>query len=653
MTTIAEENRRLEIDRSSDFKQLQADVNAIGDRQGAFASEGQFAKDLLRWEQRIRDLQREQAIIDSLSFDGMPRRQDDIEVAHRDTFQWVHDPSLHFQHWLANEQGVYWITGDAGSGKSTLIKYLSSHARTHELLEAWAAPKTLIQATFYFWFSGKPLQKSQEGLLRSLLYEIFRQCPDSISSACGDRWFSETQRPWVRQELMQIIEHISLQSRSVRFCFFIDGLDEYQGGPDSHVDNGVASHIQEIIEVMNKLSKLQDIKLCLSSRPWHSFEEAFGKHPERKLYVHEQNHGDIRAYIRDKFEQSDISVESTTDRNALAEVVDELVNNSKGVFLWVFLAVQSLLNGLRNEDRPGELQRRLRETPKSLRLMFERMMHAVEPMYHEQAAQILLLALHAGKPLNVATYFFIGDPEFNALNTSVEPKPWTPEECQTISKQSEVRIKVRCPDLIAIRRPGEPPKVAEDMVTHRVEFLHRTVRDYLALEDTQQQLRSRLAQPFDPGQYLCQSLLMHIMGTSLDPTTTQEGQRHFWRLLDDICRYTEELEQKLGQPQTALLDILERAVLRREESLKRFPAGKISFLGLIVQREMPLYVEVKLPHVPEHVHRSKLPLLYMALRPRRVFGEPECMAPSTRMVQLLLKGGQDPNATIPGSQKSV
>lgn len=58
-----------------------------------------------------------------------------------------------------------------------------------------------------------------------------------------------------------------------KFCFFIDGLDEYD---DDHFD---------LIDLMFKTVKNEEIKICLSSRPWNCFGDAFGTKLRQKLYL--------------------------------------------------------------------------------------------------------------------------------------------------------------------------------------------------------------------------------------------------------------------------------------------------------------------------------------------------------------------------------
>ena len=47
--------------------------------------------------------------------------------SHRATFDWIFsEDGPGFAQWLKDGKGVYWIYGKAGSGKSTLMKFISS-----------------------------------------------------------------------------------------------------------------------------------------------------------------------------------------------------------------------------------------------------------------------------------------------------------------------------------------------------------------------------------------------------------------------------------------------------------------------------------------------------------------------------------------------
>ena len=131
------------------------------------------------------------------------------------------------------------------------MKYLEDSRVTEKALLEWAGNVPLIRGSFYFWTAGTEMQKSLEGLLQSLLYDILNECPDLIPVICPDRWSSSRSdafsSPWRLRELHQSFKTLEAQdSVSARFCFFVDGLDEY---------DGVRFEVIEAVQVLTTLSE--------------------------------------------------------------------------------------------------------------------------------------------------------------------------------------------------------------------------------------------------------------------------------------------------------------------------------------------------------------------------------------------------------------
>lgn len=131
----------------------------------------------------------QQKILDCLHYRQRTDRVEEVALAHRRTFQWIfrdpeplRKPWSNFVKWLKQGKGCYWICGKAGSGKSTLMKYIQGHPKTRRDLQLWAGDKELVTASFFFWNLGSALQKSHNGLLRSLLLDVLERHPYLIPS---------------------------------------------------------------------------------------------------------------------------------------------------------------------------------------------------------------------------------------------------------------------------------------------------------------------------------------------------------------------------------------------------------------------------------------------------------------------------------------
>ncbi|KUJ09034.1 uncharacterized protein LY89DRAFT_788448 [Mollisia scopiformis] len=201
-------------------------------------------------ENRLRDfLQR--GFIRSLWYEEMTHRYEDIVEAHPETYEWAfHDPpqdahswsSLY--DWLKTGRGVYWVSGKAGSGKSTLMKHLFDDPRMKKCLEAWAADTPLCITTYFFWNSGTRMQKSQLGFLRALLFQVLQKHPDLIPVVFPIDWatlYSKNARDtskelgdlcfdlqWNPKSLIGGFRALASQKTiPLKICFLIDGLDEF------------------------------------------------------------------------------------------------------------------------------------------------------------------------------------------------------------------------------------------------------------------------------------------------------------------------------------------------------------------------------------------------------------------------------------------
>lgn len=137
------------------------------------------------------------SLIESLFFPTIAQRFGDVAEAHHDTFGWIFehpDEDVQgrqwddFVKWLETGKGLYWVNGKAGSGKSTLLKLVARHGQTLEHLSVWKGEYELLITSFFFWSSGTMLQRSQEGMLRSLLHDTLLKIPQLVPILFPTQW---------------------------------------------------------------------------------------------------------------------------------------------------------------------------------------------------------------------------------------------------------------------------------------------------------------------------------------------------------------------------------------------------------------------------------------------------------------------------------
>ncbi|KAH7119118.1 hypothetical protein B0J11DRAFT_441007 [Dendryphion nanum] len=357
-------------------------------------------------------------IMARLYFPDLPDRFETIPRAHQDTFQWLLDDTVDgaeacewssFTKWLSNtdRQNLYWITGKPGSGKSTLMKYMFNHNKTTAKLQQWNASRPLVKAGFFFWNSGTAMQMSRMGLLQSILHTVLTKdkgteaVPHTLIAhdrkiITGDketimhifphRWqqfvaFGGGRQAFTWSELKQAFETLIATPITPRSFFFaIDGLDEFDG------EHG------KLIEMILNATKFEHVKICIASRPWLVFRDAFENEPN--LLLEQLTRQDIHNYVDSAFTNNTHYARlKKIEPGRASSLINDLASKSEGVFLWCYLVVQNLLEGMSNADRMSDLIRRLDTMPPGLEQLFDRLLRELEPQYFKHACQLLRLVM--------------------------------------------------------------------------------------------------------------------------------------------------------------------------------------------------------------------------------------------------------------------
>ncbi|KAE9569295.1 hypothetical protein CGMCC3_g14616 [Colletotrichum fructicola] len=464
---------------------------------------GSFAVTLSKFADEATNRGTIRTILTTLNFSQIKARQNEIPKAHQNTFEWIFNESLegNLSKWLHPcSDGVFWITGKPGSGKSTLMKLLSGDQRTLLLAKSWVGPKPLVVASHFFWNAGKPLQKSQEGLLRTLLFQILVQCPEVIPEVCSERYANPLQdiEPWGVEELSRAFSRIQqIQELPCRVLMLVDGLDEYSGD------------VKELTTFLHAVAKSSEIRVCCASRAWPEFSKAFGS-GTWKVQVHQLTKADIRSYIEDHLGQHDAFAKlHSKDESSTKAFMETIAEKAEGVLFWVFLVIKSILRGLDNLDDIGTLRRRLDELPSDLNAFFERMMDSIENVYKQEAHTAFLLLLCAKAPLPVDVLLALDQLDrrnkkgipglFDAglFNEALAPYLNIPNfDAKSLADrttneglQKQDQIVARCRDLIQLSRAV---KTSRAYAGPHIGFIHRTVVDFLEERGALKRLESLL-----------------------------------------------------------------------------------------------------------------------------------------------------------------
>jgi len=177
------------------------------------------------------------------------------------------------------------------------MNYLEADSRTGSYLKRWAGTSQLIVGSFYFWYAGNELQKSQTGLIRSILLSVLSNKPElcvplfpDICRTIFSGHLKGQSLEFTTSELTAAFSKlISLSAEmlnNAKIMFIVDGLDEYSG---NHND---------ICELFSQIEGSPSIKVLLSSRPIPVCVERFREFP--KLRLEDLTWNDIKKYTEDR-----------------------------------------------------------------------------------------------------------------------------------------------------------------------------------------------------------------------------------------------------------------------------------------------------------------------------------------------------------------
>ncbi|KAI9667704.1 MAG: hypothetical protein M1821_000521 [Bathelium mastoideum] len=511
-------------------------------------SESQMSKDSIIQFLKDRDKDREAATVHnqqlrklrkSLWFPEIAFRQEDISEAHPgtcewllqddlrylateaspremqhefsqvDTEEWALDPNLEeelfesrirFLEWLVNGNDMFWFTGKAGSGKSTLMKNLASHRKTEDYLKKWAGDADLLtpSPSFYFLELGSSsLQKNLRGFLRSLLWQLTSQRPDLTSTILPQSGYEndadnmendfQAMNIWTEARLRTALKQLlAKKPQHLFFCIFIDGIDEIE-------DN--ANDRKHFLEVLNDLKTAPGVKLCIASRPEQRLRVAFGTSPQIRLQ--DVNQKDILQATQDELSSS---LKSTFpgQENEIRHLILAIALKAQGVFLWASIMVKEIHTGVQSADSLDMLHNRLKTLPSALEDLYTRMIEWLDPHYRSEMETYLQVLLARRSRIRITLlHFTLLNPEVKLHLRSRDWKYFKSQEFVNLCQKTEIRIHVCCVGLVEIAKEAKGADMSinigiqgyqvSDEVTMRrqasgirtVQFIHRSVQEWM------------------------------------------------------------------------------------------------------------------------------------------------------------------------------
>jgi len=285
---------------------------------------------------------------------------------------------------MNKRQGLFWIKGHPGSGKSVLIKHAVRNMREQN-------PSNLVIA-FFFHGQGVDLQKTPLGLFRALLnlllghfleYLIpltakFEDREKRYGAYTADRW------KWSSNELQEILSNVLTKGTQHQpSIIFIDALDECGGSSAKNL----LAYFRDITDPTKH--KNGRVRVCLSSRHYPILDP--GKIPA--VLVEERNDRDIRWYTQERLKD----IQSKHKRE---QIENEVLSKADGGFQWAFLVTEVIIDGNLAGIRVEKLLEEVRTCPQNLGELYEAILASVQEAKQRQTLKLFQWVLFAERPLS-------------------------------------------------------------------------------------------------------------------------------------------------------------------------------------------------------------------------------------------------------------
>jgi hypothetical protein len=422
-----------------------------------------------------------------LGVDEARLRFNEVGEVYEKTYQWIFDEQVGLAPWLRGEvkNPTYWIHGKPGSGKSTAMKFVITHPRTKELLHKYSESPWII-ASYFFRVCGPKEPETTEIFIQEILYQMLQQrqelfpivrevfIEDKSTNSHSRRSFEGLDiRPCeIRNVLLSIAKNSSVE---VNLCLFIDALDEHDG-----------DH-RELVSILVQLSQVENsqffrLRLCVAGRPENVFKDAFDACPGFRIQDHTKS--DIQIYAEGKL-RGEVKVALTAESEKIFDsFIASIVDKAEGVFLWLKLVVDELMQGLCEGDSIAELQESIYSTPTELAKLYDR---AVQKSYassfrhmasSSRAETYFMFRVAAESPLPLEPRIFVSAAQFMASGEQ------SLGQSQDLSDdQIERRIYSRTAGLLEV-----------DNLKY-VQFIHETVKEFIISSEGDSLIKSGIYNP--------------------------------------------------------------------------------------------------------------------------------------------------------------
>ncbi|KZV72347.1 hypothetical protein PENSPDRAFT_683734 [Peniophora sp. CONT] len=312
---------------------------------------------------------------------------------------WFFDAT--FREWKNQKDGMYWVSGTAGTGKSVLWRVLQNMSAfvsssqplpdSSSVIDALKEDSTLLLAYFYFDYSDAVKKDSgSSGLLSSLVFQIGTAYDEGIAYLKS----KHSSHPPTPTMLLDLLSQLLRLSGCT--CIIIDALDECPEPERAH--RGLFGFLRRLRDLQQGDSV--DLRVLVASRPEPDLRDRM---PQLATHLLTDFQGvpehavEIGCHIESQlFGEETQSLYSNWSVDIKREAQAVMIKKSNGMFLWVDI----VLRYLRRCD-PCDVLNVLSELPADLHKIYERILNDFPPSraMTVRAHRVLEVVAFAKRPL--------------------------------------------------------------------------------------------------------------------------------------------------------------------------------------------------------------------------------------------------------------
>ena len=303
------------------------------------------------------------------------------------------------------------IEGKPGGGKSTLMKYFQQN-----LLERGPHNRQVV-ASFYYSYREGEQQTNHSNMLRSVLYDILNQNEEFFFHFQPNyREASQGGRPpeWCYESLKGTLLSLT-QNHPVRKLLYliVDAMDESDDGERT-----------DVIKFLRDLCATKGpciVKVFVASRPIIGLS-GHSTRNQKVIRLQDVNYSDILRFTASFLGSPELNIPAAIAHSA----TEYITENAQGVFVWVYLVKEELLEYARDGCSKNEIFDFLKILPTELEGIYKRILMRLEGGKRrnvEYGKKMLRFVLFTHRPLGLdelGQALAIGDNHDSELSCSDE-----------------------------------------------------------------------------------------------------------------------------------------------------------------------------------------------------------------------------------------